>query len=247
METILITGPTGLLGKGFVNHFLNKGLNVIAIYRNQEKFESMFEKNPNLYGICVDLRKESSTDKILEELEKINLFPEYLVNVASGGDSFKVSPDGFSERQDMIENYLVNVVLPYELSFKLAHHEKTKLKKIVNLSSMYGIVPYNPCLYNNPLVETPIQYSVTKAALIHLTKELAIRLADKNITVNCISYGGVEGRASEEFKKKLAKLTPLKRMMTPEETVKALDFLVSENSVYMTGHNLVVDGGRTVW
>ena len=247
METILITGTTGLLGKEFVNHFLENEMKVLAVYRNQEKFDAMFEKNPNLIGICVDLVQENSSDKIVESLEKANIFPEYLVNVASGKESFNVSSEGFSERKDMMENYLINVVLPYELSFKLANHQKTKLKKIINLSSMYGVIPYNPCLYDNPLTETPIQYSITKAALIHLTKELAIRFADKNITVNCISYGGVEGRASEEFKEKLSKLTPLKRMMTPKETVKALDFLISDNSSYMTGHNLVVDGGRTVW
>jgi len=247
METILITGSTGLLGQEFVKHFLEKGMKVVAIFRNQEKFDSIFEKNENLIGINIELRSEKSSDKIVEELEKKDIFPDYLVNVASGGESFKVESDGFSNRENMIENYLVNVVIPYELSFKLANHQKTKLKKIVNLSSMYGIIPYNPCLYNNPLTETPIQYALTKSALIHLTKELAIRFADKNITVNCISYGGVEGRASDEFKEKFAKLTPLKRMMTPKETLGALDFLISDKSSYMTGHNLVVDGGRTVW
>lgn len=247
MQTILITGSTGMLGKEFVNHFLEKNMQVVAIYRSEEKFNSTFAKSPNLCGIQADFREENVAEKILVELDKLNIFPEYLVNVASGGDSFNVGEDGFSKRADMVENYVVNVVAPYEISFKLANHKKSNLKKIINLSSMYGIVPYNPCLYNNPLTETPIQYSLTKAALIHLTKEMAIRFADKNITVNCISYGGVEGRANDEFKAKLAKLTPLKRMMTPQETIGALDYLISDSSVYMTGHNLIVDGGRTVW
>lgn len=247
METILITGSTGLLGEEFVNYFLSKNMRVIAIYRNEEKFNSMFAKNPNLYGIQSDFREEDAASKIINGLEKLDIFPEYLVNVASGGDSFKVSECGFSERDDMIETYVVNVIAPYEISFKIANHEDSKLKKIINLSSMYGIVPYNPNLYNNPLTESPIQYSVSKAALIHLTKEMAIRFADKNIMVNCISYGGVEGRANDEFKEKFAKVTPLKRMMKPKETIGALEYLISDNSAYMTGHNLVVDGGRTVW
>jgi len=264
METILITGTTGMLGQKFVNHFLDKGLNVVAIYRNEEKFNKIYSNKSNdakdaenanlyanhyanLYGICADFCNENFADEIIKKLETINIFPEYLVNVASGCDSFKINSEGFSERKNMLGTYLVDVVAPYELSFKLANHKNSKLKKIVNISSMYGVVPYNPCLYNNPSTETPIQYAVTKAAVIHLTKELAIRFADKNITVNCISYGGVEGKASDEFKEKLAKVTPLKRMMTPDETVKSLDFLISENSVYMTGHNLIVDGGRTIW
>ena len=247
MESILITGATGLLGKSFVEHFLDKNMTVIAVYRNEEKFNSVFKKDENLYGICVDLLDENAADSILAELDRLNIFPEYLVNAVGSPESLKVGENGLSERKNLLAQYVLNVAFPYELSFKLANHKETKLKKIVNISSMYGVVPYNPSLYNNPLTETPIQYPISKAAMIHLTKELAIRFADKNIAVNSISYGGVESRANEEFKSKFAKVTPMKRMMKIEETIGALDFLIGGNSSYMTGHNLIVDGGRTIW
>ena len=65
--------------------------------------------------------------------------------------------------------------------------------------------------------------------------------------VNTVSYGGVEGRVDDEFKRKFAELTPLKRMMKPEETIPAVEFLIKDSSNYMTGQNIIVDGGRTVW
>lgn len=112
---------------------------------------------------------------------------------------------------------------------------------------MYGIVPPNPSLYKNPEQDSPIQYGVAKAAQIHLTKELAIRLASKNIKVNAISFGGIEGRVDNEFRNKYAKLCPLKNMLKEEDVIGAIDFLASNNSVGMTGHNLVIDGGWSVW
>lgn len=252
MKSILITGGTGLIGTQFVKHFLSKDFLVITTYRNEEKFSKLKDDNKkykdNLIGVKTDnLLKDNIADEIIEFLQKQNIYPEYLVNNACDTSYHKVNQDGFSDRECMLNHYIINVVLPYELSFKLANQKNTKLKKIINISSMYGVVPYNPHLYKNPLTETPLQYSVSKAAMIHLTKELAVKFADKNIMVNCISYGGVEGRVDDEFKARFEKLTPLKRMLLPEETVNVLDYLVSDGSVYMTGHNLIVDGGRTTW
>lgn len=246
-EIVLITGVTGLLGKEFVNDLLNKGYKVIAVFRNMEKFEKLFPRNENLLGIKVDLMQENAVNIIVNFLEKNNLFPHYLVNNATNNLYHKVEENGFSKRENMLGHYIINVILPYELSFYIANNANSNLKKIVNVSSMYGVVPYNPYLYSNPLTETPLQYSVAKSAMIHLTKELAIRFSGRNITVNSISYGGVDGRVDDEFKEKFSKLTPLKKMLQPNEVCGALNFLLSEASNYMTGHNLIVDGGRTVW
>ncbi|HIS37761.1 TPA: SDR family oxidoreductase [Candidatus Scatousia excrementigallinarum] len=247
METILITGVTGLIGKEYVKYFLSKGYRVIGTYRNKAKFCNLFGEHPELIGIEVDLMQENAVDLIIQNLEIFNIFPDFLINNATNSTYLNVNSSGLSPRDNLLNQYIIHVVLPYELSFKLANHPLSKLKKIINIASMYGVVPYNPYLYKNPLVETPVQYSVSKAALIHLTKELAIKFKDKNIQVNSISYGGVDGRVDEEFKEKFAKITPLKRMLNPAETPYAVEFLLSDKSVYMTGHNLVVDGGRTIW
>jgi NAD(P)-dependent dehydrogenase (short-subunit alcohol dehydrogenase family) len=83
--------------------------------------------------------------------------------------------------------------------------------------------------------------------LTHLTKELSIFLADKGIQVNSISYGGVKGRVDDTFQQKYAALCPAHRMLHDNEVVGAVDFLTSDASIYITGHNLIVDGGWSVW
>ena len=121
------------------------------------------------------------------------------------------------------------------------------LKKIIIISSIYGVVGPTISLYNDFNNQSPIQYGITKAAQIHLSKELAIRYADLDILVNTVSYGGVEGRANEEFKKRYSNLTPLKAMLNLNEVIKPIDFLLSDGASGMTGHNLIVDKGWTLW
>ena len=143
--------------------------------------------------------------------------------------------------------YLLDVVAPYELTMALALAEKSTLEKVIFISSMYGVVPFNLNLYDNPLTEAPMQYSVAKAAQIHLTKNMAIRLADKGVQVNSISYGGVEGRVDQAFMERYANLCPSGGMLKEEDIVGAIEFLVSDRAVGLLGHNLVVDGGWSLW
>lgn len=247
METILMTGGTGLIGTAQVKHFLAQGYRVITTYRSEDKLQA-FHQHTNLLCIKVpDILEPNAALRIISELERMNAFPEHLVNMACDSRWHKMEENGMASRECMLNHYISNVVFPYELSFHIANHPKSKLKKIINISSMYGVVPYDPHLYNNPKLETPLQYSLSKSALIHLTKELAIRLRDRDIMVNTVSYGGVDGRTDDAFKERFKRVTPLERMMLPEETVDAIEFLIKDKSHYMTGQNIIVDGGRTIW
>ena len=111
---------------------------------------------------------------------------------------------------------------------------------------MYGVVAPTPSLYDNFEESSAVHYGVSKAAQIHLTKELAVRLAPK-IRVNCVSFGGIKGRTDENFENRYKNLTPLQRMLEEEDVVGPIDFLVSDNSTNMTGQNIKVDGGWTIW
>ena len=112
---------------------------------------------------------------------------------------------------------------------------------------MYGVVPPNKNLYTDKYESSPIYYGVSKAAEIHLSKELAVRLADKKIRVNSISFGGIEGRVNKKFKNLYAKMCPLGRMLKPNEVFEPVWFLSSNQSSGATGHNLIIDGGWTTW
>ncbi len=93
----------------------------------------------------------------------------------------------------------------------------------------------------------PVNYLAAKAAHIHLTHDLAVRLAKKNVRVNCISYGGIEGRVDEAFKERYAQMCPSGRMLNDSDLAGPVMFLLSEAASGVTGHNLVADGGWSLW
>jgi NAD(P)-dependent dehydrogenase (short-subunit alcohol dehydrogenase family) len=124
---------------------------------------------------------------------------------------------------------------------------------IVNISSDLGLISPDQRLYRkdgtqeNEQPVKPITYSVIKHGIIGLTKYLATYWAEKGIRVNALSPGGVYTGQPDEFVNKISKLIPLGRMAYEDEYKAAIVFLCSDASSYMTGSNLVIDGGRTCW
>ncbi len=123
---------------------------------------------------------------------------------------------------------------------------------IIQTASTYGLVGpdkriYQGSRYMDRAINTPAVYATSKAAVIGLTRYLATYWADRNIRVNTLSPGGIGSGQNEEFARNYAARTPLGRMAERDETVGAVVFLASDASSYMTGHNLIVDGGWTAW
>lgn len=123
---------------------------------------------------------------------------------------------------------------------------------IIQLASIYGVVApdqriYEGAQYLGQNINTPAVYSTSKAAVIGLSQHLATLLAHHGIRVNTLTPGGVESGQNSEFQRRYSDRVPLGRMAKSEEIASALVFLASDASSYMTGHNLIVDGGWTVW
>ena len=129
----------------------------------------------------------------------------------------------------------------------IPYMKRNKKGVIVNVSSTYGNVSANKSIYGNSGINSPVAYATSKAGIINLTRYIATHMAEFGIRANVLSPGGVFNNQSEEFLKNYTALTPLKRMATAEEYQGAILFLLSDASSYMTGANLIVDGGWTAW
>jgi NAD(P)-dependent dehydrogenase (short-subunit alcohol dehydrogenase family) len=141
----------------------------------------------------------------------------------------------------------VNVTAAFHLSQKLSGLLKnTGNGSIVNVSSIYGVVGPDMSLYNGTEMGNPAAYSVSKGGLIQLTKWLSTVMAP-HVRVNCISPGGLARNQPESFSAKYIEKTPLKRMGIEEDFKGAVLYFASDLSQWVTGVNLMVDGGWTAW
>ncbi len=250
-RTILITGGSGKFGRTLVSYFLTAGDRVIANCRTDESLEKLLIGYSNygdkFVGLKTDLTESNAIALLREQLDVRNIRPDCLVNNARSLSFLKIGEDGLVSRENFTNEYLLDVVVPYELTMALAQQRDGQLRRVLNIGSQYGTVAANPHLYTDPIKQSPLHYGVAKAALAHLTKELAVRLAGANIQVNCVAFGGVEGRVDEDFKHRYAKLCPMGRMLRDDEVVGPVDMLLSEKCSGITGHILAVDGGWGIW
>ena len=161
--------------------------------------------------IYVDLIDDEASNRIINFVKKSKLSPDVLINNARDKNNLLVNKKGEIERDNWINEFKINTIISYELSIKLSSLHNSRLKKIINISSIYGVVAPNLKIYRDPVKESAINYGTIKASLIHLTKELAVRLANKKIQVNSVSYGGVKGSQSKIFQKKYSDLSPQKK------------------------------------
>jgi NAD(P)-dependent dehydrogenase (short-subunit alcohol dehydrogenase family) len=118
---------------------------------------------------------------------------------------------------------------------------------IVNFASVYGVVSSNPSLYENNSLGNPLAYSASKGGVIMLTRYLGAYWAARGVRVNAVTPHGVWNRHETAFEERFSKMSPMGRMMRSEEVVGAVVYLASDASSYMTGNNLLVEGGWTAW
>lgn len=252
---ILLTGATGKFGKVLTKHLITQGHHVIGISRSQAKLADLSDQlgvdpsqfNEHFTGIEVDLVQPEGLSKICDILNNRSISITHLINNARSLEYLKTEPNGVVSAHNFAQEFIVDVVIPYQLSMALVGRQDQHLKHIIHIGSQYGTVAANLTLYDQPQTESAIHYSVAKAALVHLTKEMAIRLATRQIQVNCVSYGGVAGRVNEAFEQRYAALSPIGRMLQEEEILAPIDMLINHPSISMTGHTLHADGGWSLW
>lgn len=259
-KVAIVTGALGLIGKEHCNALSEAGANVIVADLDEANCEE-FTKTLFTESICVslDVTKKDSIynlrDMVLKKFGHIDI----LVNNAAINDMFE-DPKAATE-QSKFENYplelwqksidvnLTGVFLCSQiLGTEMA---KQKSGSIINIASTYGITAPDQSLYikkdGTQSFFKPPAYSATKGAVIMFTRYLAAYWGKDGVRVNTLTPGGVENNQDEFFIEKYSSKTPLGRMAKPTDYKGALIFLASDASSYMTGANLVVDGGWTCW
>ncbi len=259
-KVAVVTGALGLIGKHHCHALAEAGANVVVCDLDEEECNKFASSLPTKsIGIAADITDKDSVislkEKIIKEFGRIDV----LVNNAAINDMFE-SPAAAAE-QSKFENYPlemwkksldVNVTGMFLCSQVIGTEMAERGSgSIINVASTYGVVAPDQSLYKKPdgsqSFYKSAAYPVTKGAVIAFTKFLAAYWGDKGVRVNTLTPGGVENRQDEYFIKNYSERTPLKRMAQPTDYKGALIFLASDASAYMTGANLIVDGGWTAW
>ena len=264
-RVVIVTGGAGLLGREYARALAEAGAHVVVADINgpdagRLASEVTTQTRVAALGLHTDVSDKSSVQAMVARTLSTFGRLDALVNNAGLDPKFDAQHAG--EHVNAFEDYplelwnqglAVNLTGMFLCAQAVARPMLNQGKGvIVNVSSTYGLVGPDQRLYERddaaaPRMYKPVVYSVTKSAVLGLTRYLATYWAGKNIRVNALTPGGVFNDHDPGFVERYSHRSPLGRMADRSEYCGALLFLVSDASSYMTGANLVVDGGWTAW
>lgn len=242
MHIVIVVGSGGRIGPVVCKSLAKNGFSVVGVRKSKD-----LQNHPDYKEISLDATSSGFAEELSNEIRKLN--PKRL---------------GLVWNARLLQNALPVSQID-ELAYSL-HHEidlgiiscmrtidslsesfSESFSSAVIISSIYGMLGPRMKLYDGDLSKAAgPQYGLIKSSQIHLVKELAVRYASKNLRINAISYGGVQGRVSEEFLTRYSELCPSGKMLNDEDLAGPVEFLLTENSSGVNGHNLVVDGGWSI-
>lgn len=249
-QVVVITGGAGLIGQEFVKAVVeNGGIAVIADINFELSKDVKRELSKDLDSdkidlVQLDITSEDSVNncigQLVEKYQKIDALVNnaYPRNKNYGNHFYDVS------HADFVENMGLNIGGYFTTSQQFAKFfESQGFGNIINISSIYGVIPPKFEVYQNTPMTMPVEYAVIKSGLIHLTKYMAKYLAGKNIRVNAISPGGIFNHQPEAFLEAYKEECLNKGMLDKSDLKGTLTFLLSKNSQYINGQNIIVDDG----
>lgn len=248
----LVTGGSGHLGSAISEALSEAGSQVVVASRDEKKCLELAKKLSNSgIGMKLDITDNTSVTNCFSNIKSKFGKIDILVNNAvefMAGNLLEMSPRDFNRSLDVGVTgvfRMIQAAIPF-----MQNIDNGGGASIINIASMYGIVSPDFRNYaNQPSAENPPSYGVAKAGVIQLTKYTACKLAPLNIRVNSVSPGAFpdEKKNSPDFINQLASRTPMNRIGKPWELKGVIVFLAGKASTYITGHNIVIDGGWTVW
>jgi NAD(P)-dependent dehydrogenase (short-subunit alcohol dehydrogenase family) len=238
-KVIIVTGGSGLLGTSFLVEIEAQG--GIAINADLN-----IQSDINDGKVLCDINSQDSVDNLLTTVVETYGKIDGLVNnayprTADWGLDFESIP---------LLSWQMNVDMQLNSTFYLCQQTLKIMKSqrfgsIVNIASIYGVVGPDFSVYGSSGMTMPAAYSAIKGGLINFTKYLASYYGSSNLRINCISPGGIFNGQSSEFVSLYEEKVPMRRMGHPHDISPAVAFLLSDFSSYITGQNLIIDGGWT--
>ncbi len=246
----LITGASGYLGSSMARGLAEAGASVIVASREADRAAAVAGTLPghgNHLGVAIDQMDEASIEKGFASAVDQAGAIDVLVN--NGNEA--VAEDWTTVSAEQFNRQLGNATGFFLLARHLRDHavKQEAPASIIMIGSMYGVVGSYPDAYQDIGNASPVGYHTLKGGIVHMTRHLAVYWAPDNIRVNCLSPGPFPNppKVQSEMVERLCKKSPMKRMGRPHELKGALLLLASEAGSYITGQNILVDGGWTAW
>jgi len=245
-KVILITGACGLIASKLIDALDQRGATLILADLNESKLKEI-KKNlicPKSSYLVLNLCDVASHLKIFEFIKKSYPKLDCAIHLAYPRSTAWGTPFGKLTHTFLQEDLNNQLALPILLSQSILNFfEKQKFGNLIHVSSIQGVSSPKFEHYTGTNMVSPIEYTAVKTALIAITKYLAKLYKGKNIRINCISPGGVLGGQPNEFLEKYRSSCCNKGMLDPEDLVGAFLFLISDDSQFINGQNIVVDDG----
>lgn len=249
-KVIVVTGATRRYGRCFCAALAEAGGTVILTSRDKDRADQAaapYVRNGlEVFGYALDQGNDASIETLVSDVVRDHGRIDVLINNAR---TLK-QPGAALDRAELDRIFSVNAAGLILLTRRVIESMKqTGGGNIINIGSIYGMVGQDLSIYEDPEDKMSWDYPLQKGGMIAFTRQLASCLARHNIRSNCLSLGGLRKTAPDDavFLNAYCKRTPLGRMAEPEDVRGPIVFLASDASAYVTGANLVVDGGWTAW
>ncbi|MBM7703015.1 SDR family oxidoreductase [Metabacillus iocasae] len=261
-KTVIVTGALGFLGRECVKGLAEHGANVAIVDLIEEDAVIFAEEVSRVYnvktvGVACDVSVEADVSKMVEKVvETLGNVDVLFNNAASKSNDLDAFFAPFQEYS--LDEWKKIMAVNLDGMFLVAKHVSKQMihqqtgGSIIQTSSIYGIVGPDHRIYKGSLfldreINSPAVYSASKAGVVGLTTYLSTYLAKHRIRVNTLTPGGIQTGQNQQFIDNYSNRVPLGRMANINEVVGAVIFMASEASSYMTGQNMIIDGGLTAW
>jgi NAD(P)-dependent dehydrogenase (short-subunit alcohol dehydrogenase family) len=246
-KVVLVVGGGGLLGREIVKTMKSFGADVVIAEPPVQKASALAVQTPS-ETLSFDITQLNRIQAVLARVRAQKGRIDVLINCAYprtsdwGARCEDIPPSSWKKNlDDHLGGYFFTSRAAAEIM------KKQKSGSIINFASIYGMVAPDFDLYRGTTMTMPAAYAAIKGGIIAFTKYLATYYGRDGVRANVVSPGGVQNHQPSAFVRRYVRKTPLGRMATPQDVVGAVVYLASDASSYVTGTNLVVDGGWTAW